>query len=145
MKSFISLFFVLLFGCSNSDETSIRESSPYAEGLTTHFITVNNITRKYLVYRPSGMTNINAVVTVLHGGGGLGVGVSELGAHPLSVFRTIADQEKFLVIYPEGSLDSLGNPGWNDCRSDDISGSQGDDITFLKQLRAANADLLNKA
>ena len=99
MKSFISLFFVLLFGCSNSDETSIRESSPYAEGLTTHFITVNNITRKYLVYRPSGMTNINAVVTVLHGGGGLGVGVSELGAHPLSVFRTIADQEKFLVIY----------------------------------------------
>jgi polyhydroxybutyrate depolymerase len=143
MKSFISLVLVLLFGCSNSDETSISESLPYAEGLTTHFITVNNITRKYLVYRPSGMTNINAVVTVLHGGGGLGVGISELGAHPLSVFRTIADQEKFLVIYPEGSLDSLGNPGWNDCRSDDISGSQGDDITFLKQLNTKLQSELN--
>ena len=82
------------------------------------------------------MTNVNAVVTVLHGGGGTGLGVSNLGEHPLSVFRTLADIDKFLVVYPEGSPDNLGNPGWNDCRSDDISGSQGDDITFLKQLNA---------
>ncbi|MBM6497966.1 hypothetical protein H9X54_001435, partial [Flavobacterium macrobrachii] len=73
---------------------------------------------------------------VLHGGGGTGLGVSNLGEHPLSVFRTLADIDKFLVVYPEGSSDIQGNPGWNDCRSDDFSGSQGDDITFLKQLNA---------
>jgi polyhydroxybutyrate depolymerase len=89
------------------------------------------------------MTAVNAVVTVLHGGGGLGIGVSEIGAHPLSVFRTIADNEKFLVVYPEGSLDIQGNPGWNDCRSDDLSGSQGDDITFLKQLNSKLISELN--
>jgi polyhydroxybutyrate depolymerase len=80
---------------------------------------------------------------VLHGGGGLGIGVSDIGAHPLSVFRTIADNEKFLVVYPEGSLDIQGNPGWNDCRSDDYSGSQGDDVSFLKQLNSILISELN--
>jgi polyhydroxybutyrate depolymerase len=89
------------------------------------------------------MTTVNAVVTVLHGGGGTGLGVSNLGEHPLSVFRTLADIDKFLVVYPEGSPDNLGNPGWNDCRSDDISGSQGDDITFLKQLNSKLVSDLN--
>lgn len=127
----------------SNNSTSNTTILPYQEGLTTNFITVNSISRKYIVYRPAGMTTVNAVVTVLHGGGGLGLGVSEIGAHPLSVFRTIADNEKFLVIYPEGSLDIQGNPGWNDCRSDDISGSQGDDITFLKQLNAKLVSELN--
>jgi polyhydroxybutyrate depolymerase len=128
---------------SNNSNSSNPTVIPYQEGLTINFITVNNISRKYLVYRPAGMTTVNAVVTVLHGGGGLGLGVSEIGAHPLSVFRTIADNERFLVVYPEGSLDIQGNPGWNDCRSDDISGSQGDDITFLKQLNAKLVSELN--
>jgi polyhydroxybutyrate depolymerase len=135
------LLFVVIFtlGCNKDDDNpnpSNPNVIPYQEGLTTNYITVNNITRKYLVYRPTGMTTVNAVVTVLHGGGGTGLGVSNLGEHPLSVFRTLADIDKFLVVYPEGSPDNLGNPGWNDCRSDDISGSQGDDITFLKQLNS---------
>jgi polyhydroxybutyrate depolymerase len=111
--------------------------------MTTNYLTVNNVKRKYLVYRPIGITEINAVVLVLHGGGGLGIGVSDIGAHPLSVFRTIADNEKFLVVYPEGSLDIQGNPGWNDCRSDDYSGSQGDDVSFLKQLNSILISELN--
>ena len=115
----------------------------YTVGMTTNYLTVNNVKRKYLVYRPIGITEINAVVLVLHGGGGLGIGVSDIGAHPLSVFRTIADNEKFLLVYPEGSLDIQGNPGWNDCRSDDFSGSQGDDISFLKQLNSILISELN--
>lgn len=142
------LLFVVIFtlGCNKDDDNQNPSNPnviPYQEGLTTNFITINNITRKYLVYRPLGMTTVNAVVTVLHGGGGLGVGVSEIGTHPLSVFRTIADNEKFLVVYPEGSLDIQGNPGWNDCRSDDISGSQGDDISFLYQLNSKLISELN--
>lgn len=142
-KKFQLLVFIFIIGCSRDENNENSLVIPYQEGLTTNYITVNNITRKYLVYRPTGMTTVNAAVTVLHGGGGLGIGVSEIGAHPLSVFRTIADNEKFLVIYPEGSLDIQENPGWNDCRSDDISGSQGDDITFLKQLNSKLISELN--
>ena len=102
---------ILFFSCKKDELPASPKVIPYAEGLTTNYITVNNITRKYLVYRPTGISTINAVVTVLHGGGGNGTGVSELGTHPLSVFRTIADTAKFLVVYPEGSLDTQGNPG----------------------------------
>jgi len=90
------LFAFLLFsiGCNRDDDNSNPSNPnviPYQEGLTTNYITINNITRKYLVYRPAGMSSVNAVVTVLHGGGGTGLGVSNLGEHPLSVFRTLAD------------------------------------------------------
>jgi polyhydroxybutyrate depolymerase len=73
---------------------------------------------------------------VLHGGGGAGLDVAQPGVHPLSVFRNVADTAKILVVYPEGSPDSQGNPGWNDCRNDDQSGAQGDDLSFLQQLMA---------
>ena len=143
----IFYFFVCLFLMScdkkdNSEQPPVTQI-PYQEGLTTNYITVKNITRKYLVYRPTGITTVNAVVIVLHGGGGLGLDVAEPGVHPLSVFRTIADNEKFIVVYPEGSLDIQGSPGWNDCRSDDKSGSQGNDITFLKQLNQKLTSDLN--
>ncbi len=136
MQTVISIFCLSIFliSCKRDEAATAPNDIVYAEGMTTNYLTVNNVKRKYLVYRPIGITEINAVVLVLHGGGGLGIGVSDIGAHPLSVFRTIADNEKFLVVYPEGSLDIQGNPGWNDCRSDDFSGSQGDDISFLKQL-----------
>jgi len=133
----ILIFCFVVLGCDKKDNSEQPETPPkipYQEGLTTNYITVNNVTRKYLVYRPTGVSTVNAVVFVLHGGGGLGLDVAEPETHPLSVFRNVADTAKFLLVYPEGSLDVQGNPGWNDCRSDDISGSQGDDITFLKQL-----------
>ena len=145
MQTVISIFClsILLISCKRDEAAIVPKEIVYAEGMTTNYLTVNNVKRKYLVYRPIGITEINAVVLVLHGGGGLGIGVSDIGAHPLSVFRTIADNEKFLVVYPEGSLDIQGNPGWNDCRSDDYSGSQGDDVSFLKQLNSILISELN--
>jgi len=145
MKAVISFFClsILLISCKRDEAAMVPKEIVYTVGMTTNYLTVNNVKRKYLVYRPIGITEINAVVLVLHGGGGLGIGVSDIGAHPLSVFRTIADNEKFLVVYPEGSLDIQGNPGWNDCRSDDYSGSQGDDVSFLKQLNSILISELN--
>lgn len=132
----ILLLTIFLLACKEDSILKPADQIPYREGLTTNGLTVNGVSRKYLVYRPAGISSVRAVVTVLHGGGGLGLEVAELGVHPLSVFRTVADKKKFLVIYPEGSPDIQGNYGWNDCRSDDISGSKGDDLTFLKQLNS---------
>ncbi|MFN9804186.1 MAG: alpha/beta hydrolase family esterase [Bacteroidota bacterium] len=137
----ISLLFIhmMCMGCSKKNSTSPTppgNSFPYPEGLSTQTIQVNNLSRKFLVYRPVGLTKPLAVVMVLHGGGGAGLDVAQPGAHPLSVFRNVADTARILVVYPEGSTDSQGNPGWNDCRNDDQSGAQGDDLSFLQQLMA---------
>ncbi|MFM7837958.1 MAG: alpha/beta hydrolase family esterase, partial [Chitinophagaceae bacterium] len=124
--------------------TTVPDSKqiPYPEGLSTHFLSVNSVSRKYLVYRPAGITTANSLVMILHGGGGAGLSVADPGTHPLSVFRQVADTAKCILVYPEGSPDVLGNPGWNDCRGDDESGSQGEDIVFLTQLNAKLASEL---
>jgi polyhydroxybutyrate depolymerase len=139
MKHLIIILLVFFsFGCKKKDANSPVVppvgSFPYPEGLSTQTIQVNNQARKYLVYRPSGLSKPVAVVMVLHGGGGAGLDVAQPGVHPLSVFRNVADTAQILVVYPEGSPDSQGNPGWNDCRNDDQSGAQGDDLVFLQQL-----------
>jgi polyhydroxybutyrate depolymerase len=133
-------FFILLpllgiSGCKKKDNAGpVPVIIPYPEGMSTNYLAVNGLNRKYLVYRPAGLTQVRSVVTVLHGGGGAGLSVAEPGVHPLSVFRNVADTAKFLLVYPEGSPDVQGNPGWNDCRRDDIAGSQGEDLPFLKLL-----------
>ncbi len=131
----IIVFFVLI-SCKEKESSSAPTVIPYPEGMSTNYLTVNSQSRKYLVYRPTGITEVKSLVMVLHGGGGAGVGVSDPGTHPLSVFRQVADTAKCVLVYPEGSPDIQGNPGWNDCRGDDDSGSKGDDMTFLTQLNA---------
>ena len=110
-------------------------AAPYPAGLSNASITVGSVTREYRVHVPAAVTTApSAVVLVLHGGGGQGMGVSTLGAHPLSVFRSVADREGFVVVYPGGMPATDGNPGWNDCRGDNLATSGADDVGFLDAL-----------
>jgi polyhydroxybutyrate depolymerase len=105
-------------------------------GFTRETLSVGGVARFVLIHVPPGLTvPAKAVVIVLHGGGGLGAeGISTLGNHPMSVFRTVADEERFVVMYPNGL-----NENWNDCRSDGV-GSSADDVGFLDAvLDAAEA------
>ena len=110
-------------------------ASPYPAGLSDATLQVAGVTREYRVHVPSGVTTSpTAVVLVLHGGGGEGLNVANTGAHPLSVFRSIADREGFVVVYPGGLLARDGNAGWTDCRADNTVASEADDIGFLDAL-----------
>lgn len=141
-KHFVFLLLLVgTFSCKRKPPAP-TPTIPYPDGMSTNTITVNSVVRKYLVYRPAGLTKAQSLVMILHGGGGAGVGVSELGAHPLSVFRQVADTAKCILVYPEGSPDNQGNPGWNDCRGDDDAGSKGADMNFLVQLNSKLADEL---
>lgn len=128
---FFALFFC--FACKSDNAVVPPKVIAYPVGLSDQQITVNNTVRNFRIHRPDG-DQTTALVIILHGGGGLGTGVANEGVHPLWVFRKLADTEKFVAVYPEGSLDVQGGLGWNDCRADDKSGSQGDDIAFLKAL-----------
>lgn len=135
-------FFVIfcLFGCSKNQDTqptppTLPIQIPYPDGLSTNFTVVNGVSRKFLLYKPMGLTVPKAIVFVLHGGGGLGAdGISQIGQHPMSVFRTVADTAKFIVVYPDGLPDSNGDLAWNDCRSDNTLGRNADDVSFFNSL-----------
>ena len=112
-------------------------ASPYPVGqLTDHTLVVGRATRQYRVHVPPSTTTPKAVVFVLHGGGGEGLDVAILGRHPLAVFRTVADREGFVVVYPGGlpANDAQRLPGWVDCRADNTVESGADDLGFLSLL-----------
>ena len=111
------------------------EAEPYPPGLSNASLTVAGITRQYRVHVPPALAfSPVAVVLVLHGGGGQGMSVSETGTHPLAGFRTGADREGFVAIYPGGLPAADGRPGWNDCRGDNLLTSGADDLAFLDAL-----------
>ncbi|HEX6090311.1 MAG TPA: PHB depolymerase family esterase [Gemmatimonadales bacterium] len=85
-------------------------------------IRVGGVERRYLVHVPPvGGRTPDAIVVVLHGGGGTPAGIA---AH--TRFNRLADGERFVVAYP-----AARNGRWLDGRE----GSEaGDDITFLRAL-----------
>lgn len=109
---------------------------PYPEGESLHTIDVDGVRRRFLVHVPVGVQEIRAVVFVLHGGGGEGLGIATVGEFPLSVFRVVADREGFVVVYPEGlpADDRRSLLGWVDCRADNSVASGADDVGFLAAL-----------
>ena len=110
-------------------------SGPYPIGLSDQSITVGNTVRQFRVHVPANLQGApSAVVVVLHGGGGAGLDVANTGAHPLSVFRSVADREGFVVVYPGGLPALDGETGWDDCRSDNRVASGADDVGFLAAL-----------
>ena len=110
-------------------------TAPYPSGLSDATIQVNGVVRDYRVHVPAGVTTSpTAVVLVLHGGGGEGLNIANTGAHPLSVFRSVADREGFVVVYPGGLPARDGGAGWSDCRADNDVASDADDIGFLDAL-----------
>ena len=129
-------------GSVTASTTVTVASAPYPPGLASGNLQVGGVTREFRVYTPAGLTGPpKALVLVLHGGGGAGLNIANPGAHPLSVFRDVADREGLIVVYPGGQPALDGSPGWNDCRSDNQTSSNADDIGFLnaliEQLRTA--------
>lgn len=115
--------------------TAAVASTPYPVGLSDQSLVVNGITRQFRVHVPASLNSSpKALVFVLHGGGGTGLNVANTGAHPLSVFRSVADREGFVVVYPGGLPASDGQEGWVDCRGDNGVSSGADDIGFLAAL-----------
>jgi poly(3-hydroxybutyrate) depolymerase/formylglycine-generating enzyme required for sulfatase activity len=111
-------------------------NTPYPPGLSDQTLIVNGVQRRFRIHVPAGVNTPVAVVFVLHGGGGEGLDVALTGNHPLSMFRTVADREGFIVVYPGGlpAADATGNPGWVDCRADNLVAGNADDVGFLDAL-----------
>ncbi len=121
---------------SARDDDAQLGVAPYPAGISEQAIDLGGVVRQFRVHVPGGLSKPRAAVFVLHGGGGEGMDVSNLGEHPLSVFRTVADREGFVVVYPGGlpANDATGRVGWVDCRADNKVASDADDVGFLAAL-----------
>lgn len=89
-------------------------------------ISVNGLTRKYWLYVPNGCPENAPMIVAMHGTGGKMTDNSPN-------FNTLADQNKFIVVYPQGEnyyFPVFGGtlPGW------ESTGEYSKDVDFIRQL-----------
>ncbi len=88
--------------------------------------------RTYIRYVPTGMPSGEVpLVVVLHGGLGSAEKASQ-DSHQQSEWKGIAEAEKFIVVYPNGTKPGSLGRQWHDCRGDAHTGiGTADDVGFL--------------
>lgn len=103
-------------------------AGPPPAGTSSHSLVSGGITRCYRLHVPRSLDpqEPTALVLSLHG-----LASNARGQEYLSRWDAIADRERFVVVYPQGT----GGPlRWNS--SDDVQASTVDDVQFVRDLIA---------
>lgn len=117
----------LLFSCSTENKDS---EAPCGDNQGAMILNHNGLNREYLVHFPRDYDASVALPVVfnLHGYGGYA-----MDHLAYADMRSLADQEGFILVYPQGScLD--GNPHWNSFLSGSDNKSDAEDIDFFSAL-----------
>lgn len=113
-----------------SKDSSKDQTSGTSSGLSMT-LSHGGLTREYLLYVPSSYdgTSQFPLLFNFHGYGGTS------SAHMYAAdMRALADQKKFLLVYPQGSLDSYGSPHWNSSLPGGDNKSTADDSGFVEAM-----------
>jgi polyhydroxybutyrate depolymerase len=118
------LLLLTLSACKKNDTISPRPDNGSIQ--TTETLTVDGNARKYMLYLPATWNNTPklSLLFVMHGGGG-----SPDAMLKLADFRTIADREKIILIYPEGI-----ETNWNDGRPTNANKIGINDVKFVTDM-----------
>ncbi|OYQ43501.1 hypothetical protein CHU92_03310 [Flavobacterium cyanobacteriorum] len=115
---------IIIAGCSSNETASLTADK---EGeLSTVNLTVDNLQRSFLLYKPKGYNNAGKMPVLLVNHGGQS---TSQGMMAVADFRNLADNEKFLLLYPQGYLNT-----WNDGRPTAANLSGVDDVNYFRQL-----------
>ncbi|PKP21237.1 MAG: phospholipase [Bacteroidetes bacterium HGW-Bacteroidetes-21] len=128
MRNTIGLILITLFFVSDIFAIPVKNKSPLIRKTMTH----NGLQRSYYLYVPSKINQAKIPLLIaLHGGMGNGEKMEKLTQ---SGFNTLADEENFIVVYPNG----IGR-NWNDGRKSMPSNYKAhnntiDDVGFISAL-----------
>jgi len=120
-KLFITiLLFGITFSCNKTDDGIVGSEQ------TNETISVDGRQRQYIQFLPEGWAEeiTMPIVFVLHGGTG-----SPEGMLDYVDYRPLANQEKFVLIYPKGI-----EKNWKDGRPTDANQLGVDDVNFFSKL-----------
>jgi polyhydroxybutyrate depolymerase len=106
--------------------TGVGQNCPAQQGTTCQSLMISGANRTYLLHVPSNFQkNSSALIIVLHGSGGNGLGM-EIGTG----FSTLADKDGFAVVYPDGLFElNGGQTNWAYFFNEFT-----DDVGFIRQL-----------
>ncbi len=133
---FVLLLFFALNYISGCLKTVNNTDTP-TTGLFTENIIVDGQSRRYAYYIPSNMADDpRPLVFSLHGGGIYIEDMTGESGHktPYKLWMEIAEEEKLIIVYPEGLNGAYDKPTWNDCRANSSVSSTSDDVHFIRLL-----------
>ena len=117
------LIIIFLFSCSREeDQLNIEENDWTTKAFTFKF---DGLDRSYILHKPKNFDKNSPLVFMLHG-----FGSSSMNIMSYSQMNLIADQNGFMVCYPQGSRLETGQSHWNA----NLDMSSVNDIGFLSSL-----------
>ena len=130
MKSNMKLVFnlltisIFLFSCKKEGGPTLSVDKPSEQ--KTINITFDGVARNFIVYLPSGYNNSGKMplIFAIHGGSGTPEGMINIAN-----FKTIADRDKVVLVYPEGV-----QKNWNDGRPTAPNQLGINDVGFFNQM-----------
>ncbi len=130
MKSNLKLVFnllpisIFLFSCKKEGGPTLSVDKPSEQ--KTINITFDGVARNFIVYLPSGYNNSGKMplIFAIHGGSGTPEGMINIAN-----FKTIADRDKVVLVYPEGV-----QKNWNDGRPTVPNQLGINDVGFFNQM-----------
>jgi polyhydroxybutyrate depolymerase len=129
MKNQLFAFLILssFFACKKSDDAPAVVADKPSEQ-TTKLITVDSRSREYILYLPTAWNKATSLplLFALHGGSG-----NDSGMVGLADFRSLAERDKFILVYPQGI-----EKNWNDGRPTTANLNGVNDVNFFNQLIA---------
>ncbi len=104
--------------------------APATTGLFAQTLSNNGMTRQYILYVPDFHDEASAVPLMLNFHG---YGQTADQYLNFADMRSLADTEKFILVYPQGTLLD-GDPHWNAGLESDTNKSNADDFGFVEAL-----------
>jgi len=114
-----------------SDDSSKDNSTSSSAKTLNLSLQHDGLRREYLLYVPSSYNNNTAVPLLFNFHGYGGTSSDHLSTADM---RSLADQENFLLCYPQGSSDSYGFGHWNAALAGGDNKSSADDIGFVSAM-----------
>nr|WP_315180551.1 PHB depolymerase family esterase [uncultured Flavobacterium sp.] len=115
---------IFLFSCEKEGGPTLSVDKPSEQ--KTINITFDGVARNFIVYLPSGYNNSGKMplIFAIHGGSGTPEGMINIAN-----FKTIADRDKVVLVYPEGF-----QKNWNDGRPTAPNQLGINDVGFFNQM-----------
>jgi polyhydroxybutyrate depolymerase len=120
------IYILCLFASVSCKKNSVASGTDKNSELVTIKVSTDGRDRSFLVYKPKGYNNAGKMplIFVNHGGQGTSQGMMQIAD-----FRSIADRDKIIVIYPQGYQNT-----WNDGRPTTSNQLGVDDVIFFRQM-----------
>ncbi len=129
--------FLFCIACAILVTRSSLQAGTWSSDQSIHY---DDLTRSFIYFKPEDLPDHAPVVFWLHMGGSNCWEIRDEDYGGRKDFPAIAEQEKFLLIAPNGCAPGGGNPGgmrqhWNDCRAEaPLVETYEDDVGFIAAL-----------